>query len=83
MNKCVGKKTPDLATVQNGRALKLQIWPQRIRTKRTKDARDNGREYRDRNMQSYQHRRHVDRVASHPRNRTIIIGGSHSEHAFN
>ena len=67
MNKCVGKKTPDLATVQNGCAVKLQIWPQRIRTKRTKDACDNRREYRDRNMQSHQHRGDIDGVASHPR----------------
>ena len=30
-----------------------------------------------------QHRGDIDRVAPHPRNWTIIIGGSHSEHAFN
>ena len=42
-----------------------------------------GSQNRTHDMHPDQHRSDIDRVAPHPRNRTIIIGGSHSEHAFN
>ena len=79
MNKCVGAKTPYLASEQNLCAVKLKICQHRTRTEGNEDSRQN----RDRDVQTNQHRRHVDGIPAHPRDWAIIIGGGHSEHARN
>jgi len=79
MNERVGEKTPDLASVQNLCAVELQIRQHGTGTEGNEDSRQN----RDRDVQTNQHRRHVDGIPAHPRDWAIIIGGGHSEHARN
>jgi hypothetical protein len=79
MHERVRKKTPDLPAVPNRRAIELQVRQNRTSTKCHQDRRENC----GRNVQTDQHRGHIDWIATHPRNRPIIIGGGHPEHAFN
>src|SRR5438132_9888276 len=42
----------------------------------------NARKYRTDHMYPHQHRGHIDGIATHPRNRPIIIGRGDPEHTF-
>ncbi len=44
---------------------------------------ENTGQNRTRDMHPYQHRGYIDGIATHPRNRPIIIGGGDPEHVFN
>ena len=79
MNEGVGEKTPHLAAIPDFRAIKLQKRDHGTGSESNQHRRQN----RDRDMQYDQHRRHVDGIAAHPRNRPIIIGGRYSEHESN
>ena len=79
MNKRVGEEAPDLAAYQTAALSNCN----QAKIEPATECDKNGGENRGRDVHANQHRRHIDRIAAHPRNRPIIIGGSDSEHAFN
>src|SRR5207237_4952398 len=78
-NKSISEKLMERARMQNRRAIELQPGQKSSRTKSEQKTSHHHREH----MQSDQDCGHVDGVAPHPGNWTIIIGGSDSEHALN
>ena len=44
---------------------------------------ENRGENRSRHVYPDEHRGHIDRISTHPRNRPIIIGRGDPEHVFN
>ena len=80
MNKRISDKSPDLPARPNALRCRKQIIERAPSAgNRVKIA----RQYRDSDMQPHQHRGHIDRISTHPRNRPIIIGRGDPEHVFN
>ena len=75
MDERVSKEAPNLA-VPHRRAIKHQT----LKKTRGAEAHQERRQDREHNMRADENRRHIDGITSHPADRSIIIGGSNSEH---
>ena len=80
MHECIRAESPYLQPVPDTCAVENKV------CERTGEARncshDAGQDCTD-HVDPDQHRGHIDRIATHPRNRPIIIGRGHPEHSFN
>jgi hypothetical protein len=79
MNEGIGKQPPHLAAGPDRGTIELQPKQNRAGSERYQNRGEN----RSRHVYPDEHRRYIDRIPTHPRNRPIIIGRGHPEHVFN
>ena len=79
MNEGIGKQPPHLAAGPDRGTVELQ--PKQNRP--GSECYQNRGENRSRHVDPDEHRGYIDRIATHPRNRPIIIGRGDPEHILN
>ena len=79
MDECVSENPPNLRTGPNQCAVKNQVVDKAAVADRKRERCQNCTN----DVPPHEHRGHIDGIATHPRNRPIIIGGGDPEHSFN
>jgi hypothetical protein len=80
MHKRIATESPHLQPVPNACAVENKIIQ---RAAETGNCYQDARQHRADDVHPNEHRGYIDGIATHPRNRPIIIGGGDPEHAFN